>query len=114
MRHHGVEKAHQDADRLPNRPAIVGHWRSLDVRQRGLERIGEFINLGDGDIEPQSLDILRYTGERAMGRLAQSQRLLTEAPRLRLIGISGHSSSLVHKSPEPLRKAPSALHPLLG
>ena len=78
VRHHRVEQPHQDIGGLPHRPAIVGRWLSLELGERGLERIGELVDVGDADVEAQPLDVLRDLRERAVGGLAQRERRLAE------------------------------------
>src|SRR5262249_42655038 len=85
-RHHGVNKPHQDVGRFPRRPSIVGYWLSLEAGERGLEGIGNLVDVGDADVEAQPFDVLGDARERAVGRLAQGERRLAEAWRARQIG----------------------------
>src|SRR5258708_12023850 len=85
MRHHGVEQPHQDVRRFPYCPPVVGRWLSLEAGERGLEGIRELVDVGDADVEAEPVDVFRDARERAVGGLAQGERPLAEARRLRPI-----------------------------
>ncbi len=86
VRHHRLEQPYQDIDRFPCRPTIVGGRLSLEVRERGLEGVGELVDMGDAHVEAQPLDVLRDVCERAVGGLAQGERWFAEDRRARQIG----------------------------
>src|SRR5258708_11042291 len=85
-RHHGVDQPHQDVRRFPYCPPVVGRWLSLEAGERGLEGIRELVDVGDADVEAEPFDVFRDARERAVGGLAQGERRLAEARRLRQIG----------------------------
>src|SRR5262249_58425528 len=86
MRHHGVKQPHQDVRRFPYCPPVVGRWLSLEAGERGLEGVGELVDVGDADVEAKPFDVFRDARERAVGGLAQGKRRLAEARRARQIG----------------------------
>src|SRR5260370_11283283 len=85
LRHHGLEQPHQDVRRFPYCPPVVGRWLSLEAGERGLEGIRELVDVGDADVEAEPFDVFRDARERAVGGLAQGERRLAEARRLRPI-----------------------------
>src|SRR5262245_60043642 len=58
MRHHRMEQADQYFRRLTRRePEIRSRFRT-DGRQRGRERIGKLVDVGDADVEAETLDVV--------------------------------------------------------
>src|SRR4030095_1140706 len=80
MRHHRREKLNQDGRGFPNRPGRVG-GRLSGLCQYLVQRVGEFPDMGEADVEMQPFDPGRYLVQRAMGGLAQAERVRAERGR---------------------------------
>ena len=73
MRHHGREQLNQDDGGLTNRPRHIGtriRRRFARTPQHLAQRIGEFPDIGQADVEMQLFDAGGDLVQRAMGRLA--------------------------------------------
>ena len=109
MRHHGREQLNQD-DRglLRTAQSEVGRRGALLGQHLG-QRIGEFADMGEADVEMQPLDAGRHLVERAMGGLAQRQRVGAERGRPGCrggLGDLGRSRSTSRHSRCTKREAP--------
>src|SRR6185312_4786212 len=80
MRHHRREKLNKDGRGFPNRPGGVGGGLAV-LRQDVGQRVGEFADMRETDVEMQPLDPGRYLVQRAMGGLAQAERVGAERGR---------------------------------
>src|SRR5947208_1387626 len=104
MRHHRREQLNQDDSGLTNRPGGVGRRRAIAAQHLG-QRVSEFPDMGEADVEMQPLDPGRHLVQRAMGGLAQAERVRAE--RGRPVGRShfGDLGRFVDQPPQPLHEA---------
>src|SRR6478735_2144603 len=108
MRHHRRNELDQDDRGLPDRPSQIGRWLTSLVTFLGQhlgQRIGGLTDMGEADIEMQPLDASRHLVQRAMGRLAQAQRVGAEGGRPDRGRGPGDLEAVVHQPPQPLHEA---------
>ena len=115
MRHHRREAVDEDVAGLGEGPAqVVGDRRRLDRADRRRERVGEFVDLGDADVEAQPLDLVLDPGERRVGDLADAPGFVAERLRPgRTLG-ADDALDLADEPPQPLRLLVGALDAGLG
>ena len=87
---------------------------SLDRSDRRAELVGQLVDRGDADIEPQPLDLVLDLGQRRMGDSADAPRLVAVIRRRRRTLGADDALDLADEAPQALRLLERALDARLG
>src|ERR1700754_4718350 len=103
MRHHRREQLNENDSGLPDGPGEVRRRRALAPQNFG-QRIGEFADMGEADVEMQVLDTDRNLVQRTMGGLAKRERVGSERCRPCRGCCFGDLGRFINQPPQPLHE----------